>query len=106
MPNHNDEWPKLPIGPEHLPLIRELMAEKEYADLLWRLEAGAAGANTVFIRLVLFRCFFLFRNSPSNLINIFFKILNQLAKWLILFGKPPSFKRNLGRFVVLKDLLL
>ncbi len=53
-----------------------------------------------------FQVLFLFSNSSSNFINILFKILNQITKWLTLFGKSPSFKRNLGRFVGLKDLLL
>ncbi len=52
-----------------------------------------------------FQVLFLFSNSSGNFINILFKILNQITKWLILFGKPPSFKRNLGRFVGLKDHL-
>ena len=54
----------------------------------------------------LFRCFSLFSNSSCNFINILFKVLNQITNWLTLLGKPPSFKRNLGRFVGLKDLLL
>ena len=44
----------------------------------------------------------LVQSFPSNFINIFLEILNQVTKGLILFGKPPGFKRNLGRFVGLK----
>ena len=31
------DWPKPPIWPEHLPLIRELLTDEEYAELLRRL---------------------------------------------------------------------
>ena len=44
MATQSDEWPELPIRPEHLPLIRGLMGEAEYADLLLRLEASAVRA--------------------------------------------------------------
>ena len=30
-------WPKLPIWPEDLPLIRELLTDEEYAELLRRM---------------------------------------------------------------------
>ena len=30
------DWPKLPIWPEDLPLIRELLTEEQYAELLRR----------------------------------------------------------------------
>ncbi len=30
-------WPKPPIWPEDLPLIRELLADEEYAELLKRM---------------------------------------------------------------------
>ena len=38
------DWPRPPILPEHLPLIRELLSPAEYAVLLNRLEAERAGA--------------------------------------------------------------
>ncbi len=31
-----ENWPKSPIWPEHLPLIRELLTDEEYAELLRR----------------------------------------------------------------------
>ena len=32
-----DDWPKPPIWPEHLPLIRDLLTDEEYAELLRRM---------------------------------------------------------------------
>ncbi len=32
-----DNWPLPPIWPEDLPLIRELLTDKEYAELLTRM---------------------------------------------------------------------
>ena len=32
-----DDWPKPPIWPEDLPLIRELLTDEEYAELLKRM---------------------------------------------------------------------
>ena len=32
-----DDWPKPPIWPEDLPLIRELLTDEEYAELLRRM---------------------------------------------------------------------
>ena len=34
---HPPNWPKPPIWPEDLPLIRQLLTEEEYEDLLRRL---------------------------------------------------------------------
>ncbi len=31
------DWPKPPIWPEDLPLIRELLSDEEYAELLRRM---------------------------------------------------------------------
>ena len=33
----NDDWPKPPIWPEDLPLIRELLTEEEFEKLLSRM---------------------------------------------------------------------
>ena len=42
-------WPRLPIQPEHLPLIRELLTAEEYEKLLKRNEVStlAAGASSL-----------------------------------------------------------
>ena len=37
------KWPRPPIHPEHLPLIRELLTAEEYEQLLRRIEAHANG---------------------------------------------------------------
>ena len=37
MLQQDDGWPKLPIRPQDLPLIRQLMTEEEYASLVARL---------------------------------------------------------------------
>ncbi len=34
---HAHDWPKSPIWPEDLPLIRELLTDEEYAELLRRM---------------------------------------------------------------------
>ncbi len=64
------------------------------------------GGNAVFVRLILFKWSFLLSHPFSDFINVIFKILNQIAKWFIPLGQPPGFKRNLGRFVGLENLLL
>jgi hypothetical protein len=39
------DWPRLPIWPDDLPTLRDLMTEEEYAELLERTRLRAAAEN-------------------------------------------------------------